>query len=69
MEYKRSDLEAVRRAIASGLLEVRYGDKTVRYPSMSDLVKAEQHIIRNLNAQQGKRSTRIYRVRNKGKGV
>lgn len=69
MEYQRSDLMAVRKAIASGLLEVRYGDKVVRYPSMGDLVKAEQHIIRNLNAQQGKKSTRIYRLRNKGKGV
>lgn len=69
MEYSQSDLVAVRKAISSGLLEVRYGDKTVKYPSVSDLVKAEQHILRNLNAQKGRKSTRIYRLRNKGKGV
>lgn len=69
MAYTRSDLEAVNRAIASGLLEVKYGDKSVRYPSMADLIKAKQHIVAEINAHEGRRKPWVFRIRNKGKGV
>lgn len=69
MSYTKEDLVAVRRAIASGLLEVRYGDKTVRYPSIRELIDAEQHILAALSVQAGKKRVRIYRLRHKGKGV
>lgn len=50
MAYTREDLEAVNKAIASGVLKVRYGDKEVQYPSVNDLIRAKQHIVAELNA-------------------
>jgi hypothetical protein len=40
MAFTQAQLDALETAIASGTLEVRYGDKTVRYQSTSDMIKA-----------------------------
>lgn len=69
MAYTREDLEAVNKAIASGVLKVRYGDKEVQYPSINDLIRAKQHIVAELNAESGRRKPWVFRIRNKGKGV
>lgn len=69
MAYTREDLEAVNKAIASGVLKVRYGDKEVQYSSVNDLIRAKQHIVAELNAESGRRKSWVFRIRNKGKGV
>lgn len=55
MSYTQADLDAVRRAIASGELTVRQADRAVTYRSMDELLKAEQRIAAELAASQGKR--------------
>lgn len=69
MSYTEKDLAAVRKAIASGLLEVRYGDKTVRYQSTNELIRVEQLIIANLSTQAGHKRRVFFRLRNQGKGI
>ena len=69
MNYTEQDLATLRKAIASGLQEVRYGDKTVRYQSVADMLRAEQQILSNLSAQAGRKRRVIYRLRNIGKGI
>ncbi len=44
MSFTQVDLDAVRRAIATGELTVRQADRTVTYRSMDELLKAEQRI-------------------------
>lgn len=40
MSFTRTQLELLEAAIASGTLEVRIGDKLVRYQGLADLIKA-----------------------------
>lgn len=69
MAYTKENLAAVQKALAAGVLEVRYGDKTVRYQSTSELLRAEQRILAGLRGQEGRRRSRIIRLRNSGKGI
>jgi hypothetical protein len=39
MAFSQSDLTTLEAAIASGVLEVRYGDKTVRYNTVTDMLQ------------------------------
>lgn len=48
--FTSTDLDAVRRAIATGELIVEYGDRKVTYRSIDDLLKAEQHIATALSS-------------------
>ncbi|HEY4360089.1 MAG TPA: hypothetical protein VGN17_03940 [Bryobacteraceae bacterium] len=52
-EFTRRDLKTINHAIAAGVLEVRYSDRTVRYNSTSDLLKARQTIQTYLDSQNG----------------
>ena len=45
-QWTNDDLQAVMTAIASGQLEVRFADRTIRYRSIDELVKAK-NIIEN----------------------
>lgn len=47
--FTQAHLTAIEEAIAGGYLEVRYDDKTVRYQSMGDLLKARALIASKLN--------------------
>ena len=40
MAWTQTDLDAVEAAIASGELEVQYSDKSVRYRSITELLRA-----------------------------
>lgn len=40
MAFTQTQLDALEAAIASGTLEVRYGDKSVRYQSTADMIRA-----------------------------
>ena len=46
MAFTQSQLDALEAAIASGTLEVRTGDKSVRYHSLNEMIKLRD-VIRN----------------------
>ena len=58
MAFTQAQLDALETAIASGTLEVRYGDKTVRYQSTSDMIKARDLIRDQLNSTSATQKTR-----------
>lgn len=63
MAWTQSDLDSIDQAIAQGVAEVRFADRTVRYRSIDDLLKARDAISQTLANQQGsviKRHLRIY---------
>lgn len=47
-QFTQEQLDAINAAIAAGVTEVRYADKTVRYASMDDMLKARALIMRDL---------------------
>ena len=51
-EFTTDDLTKINTAIASGQLEVRFGDRTVRYQSTSDMIKARDIIRADLGVMQ-----------------
>jgi hypothetical protein len=58
MAFTQAQLDALETAIASGTLEVRYGDKTVRYQSTSDMIKARDLIRDQLNSTSATQKSR-----------
>lgn len=48
VQYSYDDLFAVRRAIASGELEVQFADRLTKYRSIPELLAAEQRIAQAL---------------------
>jgi hypothetical protein len=50
MAFSQSQLDALEAAIASGTLEVRVGDKVVRYQTTSDMIKARDLLRDQLTA-------------------
>ena len=50
MAFTQSQLDALEAAIASGTLEVRTGDKSVRYHSLDEMIKLREVIRNQLNA-------------------
>ncbi len=53
MPWTQAQLDAIESAIASGELTVHFGDRTVTYRSMDDLVKARSMIKDELATQSG----------------
>ena len=51
MAWTNQDLEEIERAIATGELTVRFGDRLVTYRSMDELLAARVAIKRDLYAQ------------------
>ncbi len=50
MAFSQIQLDALEAAIASGTLEVRTGDKSVRYHSLDEMIKLRDVIRNQLNA-------------------
>ncbi len=50
MAFSQAQLDALEAAIASGTLEVRTGDKSVRYHSLDEMIKLRDVIRNQLNA-------------------
>ena len=68
MAYTQAHLAAVERAIARGEKVVRYGDRTVEYRSVDELIKARDLIRTELAKAAGPRS-RVVRLYHGGKGL
>ena len=66
--YTQADLDTIKQAIASGELEVAYGDQKVRYRSVYELTKAQAMIEKELAAANNSRPSRQFRV-NVSKGI
>ena len=49
--WSQTDLQNITAAIASGQLEIRFNDRTIRYRSIDDLVKAKS-VVENYLFQQ-----------------
>lgn len=61
MAFSQSDLDAIRSAIGSGVLKVRYADGgEVTYQSADDLLKAEKRIEDALTSPTARRNRRRY---------
>ncbi len=68
MSFTPKHLEAIERAIARGEKTVRYGDRTVEYRSIDELLKARDEIRTSLSQAVGPRS-RVVRLYHGGKGI
>ncbi len=71
MAWTRADLATLDGAIKSGVLSVRYGDRTVQYQSMGDLMEARRLILAEVEKAEGVKPTpraRFFRVFQSGRG-
>jgi len=57
-EFTTDDLTIINTAIASGQLEVRFRDRSVRYQSTNDMIKARDLIRADLGVAQTDTRTR-----------
>jgi hypothetical protein len=62
MPWTSSDLANIDAAIASGTLEVRQGDKVVRYRSIQELKDARVEILNNIAQNSGTPQIRQVRI-------
>jgi hypothetical protein len=62
MAFTQKHVDALNEAMASGELEVNFGDRKVRYRSFEELKRAKQHIQKELQATAKKGSIRTYQV-------
>jgi hypothetical protein len=58
--FSTADLDAVRRAIAKGELEVEFSDRRVRYRSIDELLQAEARITQALTTTNRQKQSRLY---------
>jgi len=65
MAFSASALEALERAIASGQRRVTYGDRTVEYHSITEMIRAREAIEKAI-AQAGGTITRLRPLRYTG---
>ncbi|MCK9802359.1 hypothetical protein M1B34_33120 [Pseudomonas sp. MAFF 302030] len=68
MSFTQKHLDAVEAAIARGEKTVRYGDRTVEYRSIDELLTARDQIRTSLINSAGPRS-RVVRLYHGGKGL
>ena len=68
MSFTQKHLDAVEAAIARGEKTVRYGDRTVEYRTVDELLKAREEIRTSLLSAAGPRS-RVVRLYHGGKGI
>lgn len=64
MAFTQAQLDKLEEAIATGALEVEYGDKRVRYRSMAEMLQARELMARALGKR--KKSDRRYAEFHKG---
>lgn len=50
MAFSQAQLDALEAAIATGTLEVRVGDKMIRYQTTADMIRARDLLRDQLNA-------------------
>ena len=62
MPWTSSDLANIDAAIASGTLEVRQGDKTMRYRSVQELKEARTEILNDIAQNSGAPQVRQVRI-------
>lgn len=62
MAFTQSDIDAIDRAIASGELTVRHGDRLTTYRSVQELLAARDAMQAELAQQAGSRLSPRYRV-------
>lgn len=62
MAWTQTDIDSIDSAIKSGVLEVRYADRTVVYRSMNELLQARQLAVVEVNKANGTMPTRQYRI-------
>ncbi|MFN5174825.1 MAG: phage head-tail joining protein [Holosporaceae bacterium] len=58
MAFTQAQLDALETAIASGTLEVKTGDKSVRYHSLDEMIKLRDVIRNQLNADTQNKTSR-----------
>ena len=51
MAFSQSQLDALEAAIATGTLEIRVGDKLIRYQTTADMIKARDLLRDELTGQ------------------
>ncbi|MGE8309732.1 MAG: phage head-tail joining protein [Pseudomonas protegens] len=68
MSFTHSHLAAIEGAIARGEKTVRYGDRTVEYRTVDELLRAREEIRGSLSAAAGPRA-RVIRLFHGGKGL
>lgn len=68
MAFSQSDLDALEKAIATGVLTVRYADRSVTYQTLSDLMRARDLVKAELNVAAGTPRKRVIRVQQSGTG-
>lgn len=66
MGFSLLQLEALDNAIAEGVLEVKYADKSVTYRSLDDMLKLRDLMKRELGLTNTAQSTRFMGVFDKG---
>ena len=59
-------VDALKKAIASGIFEVEYSDKRVKYRSLKDMMIALQYAKNELNGTKAGKSIRLYDRYDKG---
>ena len=70
MAFTHDQLVRLERAIASGALEVRYADRTVRYQSTNEMLKLRDVMLAEVKqADTTKRRSRIVRAYQRTKGI
>lgn len=68
MAYTQSDLDRLRRAIASGRVNVKYEDRSTTYRSLDEMLRLEQRIAAELGEAKAQRAERR-RVTSYGKAL
>ena len=63
MSWSQSELDALRRAYASGTLRITYEGRTVQYDDADGLLKRIKTIEESINAGNGRRRPRVGIVR------
>jgi hypothetical protein len=66
-QYTQTQLDALNNAIAMGVLSVMYGNKTVQYRSLDDMIRLRDLMAADLNPQKaGIRNRRRFGEFDKG---
>lgn len=68
MAYTTQDLQTLERAIAAGVQQVRYGDRTVTYQSMEAMRDARKEIADELGIALRPKRRRVFRTFVRGSG-
>lgn len=66
--YTQDDLDRIEKAIATGVLTVQIGDRSVTYRSIDELIKAKNDIIKKLNEQNSSDSVTVVKGKFSKKG-